>query len=848
MMCTVLPASAQSGAPTPAALRATGTVTDANGGPLSGASVSFTGPSAATTTSGPDGRFVVDLQPGVYAITVTRSGYLTSTLTDFAVVAGQPATVNVSLVQPTLNSLQVIGRVRTSSLTRGVFNTTTAAQTVVNAQDFRDQGQSLQIDKLLDETPGIVVGRDENAANGAAPGAIQYALIRGALKNETSTLIDGHQLGTINGGFGLQDISPAVLGGAELIKGPGGAPPQISNSIGGTLNLRTLDPSAKPTGAIVYGFDSYGGSNSSITWRGTSPNGRLGYVIVYAVTGTPGPLNGHQYYTSITGNCTYVNATPAYNATTGACTGGVGNTYVTTGTAPPGVGTAPQYNNAKLIGCCLPVDSAFENRSTLLKLRYNLTNTTQLTASYVGFNSKQFFDGAHVQIGNTTFAPTNATANYGLFAPGDLVGIANNVGAVSQYSATNLPVFQEELRQQVGHDTLLARAYQAVFDRPAEDTLPDPNGSQTNYYQLYGTVGSTVYNGQAVPVTFAPQGCSGTSHTPDPNSPYCATPTHFAQVEIDRLHGGSFEYDHFAGPNVYTLSYDSVHVDSFTSRLFRDILAGTPPGSRQSINSLMLRGQLNPSDKLALMVAGYVNTFGSKYSIDGGQTFTSRTIAHDDVRVGLSYRATRDVSYRFAAGSSISPPTLGEIGTTTGQQLKDSSGLFYTQQVNNPDLRAETSFGYDLGASYRFPDGATVLSWDGYLTNVYGQLVTSYVPNGTATADPTKPLFLKEFLNLSNSRYEGLELQLKRAPVTGFGYTAQGALIRAYTYNLPSSLYGPEGTFVANLAIIPNGNFYANSGFAGSGSTTSVGGARVPYAQGYGELNYRGSKNVFTFF
>ena len=96
-------------------------------------------------------------------------------------------------------ALQTIGRVTTRARGASTFNATPASVQTINTQTFQEQGQQ-QVQRILDQTPGIVIDHPGTSATNAAPGAITFPSIRGGLGFETSSLIDGHPLAV--GNFG----------------------------------------------------------------------------------------------------------------------------------------------------------------------------------------------------------------------------------------------------------------------------------------------------------------------------------------------------------------------------------------------------------------------------------------------------------------------------------------------------------------------------------------------------------------------------------------------------------------------------------------------------------------------
>ncbi|MBV9439636.1 MAG: carboxypeptidase regulatory-like domain-containing protein, partial [Candidatus Eremiobacteraeota bacterium] len=284
------PAFAQNTASGTATSTVSGVATDSSGAPLGGVSLRFRGPAEYTATTDANGRYSIPVAPGVYSVTATKTGYTTVTEQDFAVVAGQPATLGVQLAQATLTTtLQTIGRVTTRS-SRSTFNATPASQQIVTAQTFQDQGQQ-QVQRVLDQTPGIVIDHPGTSATNASPGAITFPSIRGGLGFETASLIDGHPLAVGNfGDYVTTFLNSDLLQSVELVKGPGASLDQINYAINGAVNFRTLDVPTRATGQLKFGVDSFNGTFSNFRYGNTALGGKLQYMFDYAIVGTPGPM------------------------------------------------------------------------------------------------------------------------------------------------------------------------------------------------------------------------------------------------------------------------------------------------------------------------------------------------------------------------------------------------------------------------------------------------------------------------------------------------------------------------------------------------------------------------------
>ncbi|HEX3468776.1 MAG TPA: TonB-dependent receptor, partial [Candidatus Elarobacter sp.] len=98
--------------------------------------------------------------------------------------------------------------------------------------------------------------------------------------------------------------------------------------------------------------------------------------------------------------------------------------------------------------------------------------------------------------------------------------------------------------------------------------------------------------------------------------------------------------------------------------------------------------------------------------------------------------------------------------------------------------------------------------------------------------------------NAGNSRFYGLELSLRGDPRVGLGYVTQGALMRAFAYDVSPSLYATAtGAYTTNLAVVPGTNYTSTgTGFNG------ISNKGIPYAQGYGELHYRSANGGLLLF
>lgn len=837
-----------------------GTIHDNNGAPLADVKVTVTGIETKMTASDANGAFsFTNLTAGFYTLTATKAGYQTATETDLAVLAGQTQTLAVVMPSYTFQSLRTIATVRAAG--RGTFNTTPASVSVVSSQTFVDQAQP-QVMQVLNQTPGIVASYPQTSANGAVPGAITFPNIRGALSFETASLIDGHpvSVGTF-GDYVTTFLNSFALGGVEVVKGPGADAPEVNYAIGGTVNFRTKDPTTKSTGNYTLGYGSWG--SALLNFSVSDTVGRLGYVVDYADNYNPGPLNNYQAWFAPGGHNTYLNFNPA-----------TGNgTFVGFNDAQAQISGTQSglFSDFQLVGCCQTMNSTYESKAELVKLRYRLSNNTSATFAYLG---GQTTADQNANTSSQLFGTFDPGTKYkGNLAPGPIT--ITNLFPGQETETNNEPILEGDLRTTIGNDTLLARYYHASIYRLINQGANNPWDPQTFLLNLYGTNGSKSTGANvtgSVPVTFF---------------------DYFRQTEIDKLGGLSFEYNHpFGEDNLLTFSVDGNDstTTSFSaspamprSGALNQNTIGTsysvsvPTGSKQDFMTYMLRGSFRLNPKWNVTWSNYFNTYRSTYPTDcnapaatapnpkqclpdgTGFTFATTSRSHYDPRIGIDFRPNRDLALRFSAGSSIAPPYLFLLSRVNGTVSYRNGNPFAFQTVNSGALAPETGFGYDLGGDYRFRDGVTTLSGDVYLTDLYNHFITQTYDSGlTCTAAPCPaagvPLYYTSNTNLNNARFEGVELSLRRTPPVGFGYVLQGALQKGYAYNLPPCFYSSNGdctAFNTNLGIIAGQNFTGgalspfSSAFPGL-SFNGFSNQNVPYAQGYAQLSYRFESGLYA--
>jgi outer membrane receptor protein involved in Fe transport len=824
-----------------------GTVISSDGAPVPGASVALQGSVAQSTTSDTTGRFrFANVPAGAYTIVLTKSGFSTTQQQDVFVVAGSPTTVNAVLTASSFSSLQQIGHVSSNTAGRATINTTPASVYVVSNQVFVDQG-ALQVVSVLDQTPGVVSNPGGGAASRGSPEITQ---IRGALPYETESLIDGHPVSVASdGSFSPTFLNPAVLQDVEIVKGPGAMPTDINYAIGGSVNYRTLEPTRTPRQTLTVGGDGFGGVNTAFQATGSLPGHKLDYAFAFATDGTPGPLANDRFGGS--------SIPLAYGDLTQPLFIN-GQQLVA---APYGVaaGATPQYTGivgeARLVTpiytCCPQIDSGYVSRNELAKIRYNFSEQTALTISYLGGQEDFGQDG--VQSDNV-YPIYGSNQGEVYFAPP--AGYTGSVGAgrvipaaltedldARTWQQQNL--VQAELHTALGTtNTLLARFYSGYT---SDYVVSSPGALDVPYSWTENAWGGVPLC--PVGTLFGAGGCApgGVGAGVAPTMTYfngqATTFTRANEADIiseqDYLQGESLELDHVSGPNTYVLAIDRSHHDA-------SAVGGVyplSPGSSQLFTTISGRAQLMLSPKLNASLSDYAVTYASHYTGDGGITWHDATHTLNEPRAALTFRASPDTALRFSAGGSIAPPYIQLLSSPGTTPLANTPGAAtaYTQNANNGQVSPETAFGFDLGFDQRLPH-ATSFSADLYETTLHNMFLPSTYLSGTYTPPPgnldagnTEPLYISQTENLGQARFEGVELAFGRTPIAGLGFRLQGSLQRAFTYGLPANFYNTAaGVYTTNLGIIPNINFQpTGTGF------NALDTAAIPYATGYGELNSR---------
>jgi len=255
-------------------LDVTGTVTAADGTPVAGASVTISsgGTAARSATSDAHGTFVFhDVVAATYTLTAVAPGY--QRVSQRTVSLGpNNAALTVVLEPATTDSLTVIGEVKAVA---GETVSTSSAPTVTLSAAKAAAAAVTSVAPMLwsqlSTTPFLTMG------GGGSNASVSFA-VRGPDPTETLVDIDGHPVNNGNtGDFDLSLIDPAALQDVQLIYGISPSSLIGPNTIGGGVNIVTLQPTSTPHSLLRLFGGSYGGFGS--TFQTTGTDDRFGYAL-----------------------------------------------------------------------------------------------------------------------------------------------------------------------------------------------------------------------------------------------------------------------------------------------------------------------------------------------------------------------------------------------------------------------------------------------------------------------------------------------------------------------------------------------------------------------------------------
>ena len=818
LLASIVPAGA---ATAPVVAQATsqatfsGSVHDQTGASVPNAAVTVTGPTTATTTTDADGNFSVSVPAGIYRVSIAKGGFNSVALPDVTAAEGTSTPLAVTMTQASLNSLQTIGTV--TSTTRGSsINAGPAQTTVISAQAFQDLGDP-QINSVLQRIPGLTVQQMGSQQD-------RTIVIGGVQPYETQVLIDGHPVAQGQYGVWVSTYFPSFLiGSAEVQSGPGNTTPFANLAVGGTVNLVTPGFTKATHASLTQSIDNYGSLSS--VFLGTGSVGHLSYVVDAGTLGQNTPFTGKT-------DCI----------------------------------TLPDGNTGfSVISGCGPADGNLYQRGYAFKLRYDFTPTTSFTASYVGayggYNPQGTAWGT--ALGPTTIENCQTTST--------ICGVPNNpyigktITGYQWYTGSsiynNQTLWDGEFRTAIGSGTLLIRPYIGQIE---PEIIVDA-GSE-GYQKFYGAPGvfdsnpsGTLVPGQPIPPGYTPTAGSAEANClgsfgsiTNPAGNYTTVNNQFqcfgnpyTTYEQDKLYGMTTSFTQPLGDNgnFLQLTYD-FHGQSTFAYIDQPAFVSVPL-STDRYSTFALTGSIAVAPRATFNVGLYDtlwNVIGTKPASNVDPTLVgfSRTVSHFDPHGAFVIRPDANNSIRIAAGTSTTFPFVGQVsGLATFEPPACSLGAPFadggTLTEKNPNLNPETSIAYDVGADHKFSN-SSVVSVDLQETVVHGVFanITSAVPSASPNLclpgqPSTEGIFLPA--NVARLVAQSVNLKYTYAPPKGLGFnlaaSAESSIISGFT--------------AANAPLLPANNIQT------CGSGTTVGQSTcIPYLQGYGQFTWTAAKTFLA--
>ena len=214
-----------------------------------------------------DGSFACTLAPGSYRLSVVATGF--RPLIRQIVVSSTPLIVSLELTAAS-GSLIEIGRVGVNSAS--TLSTSSNVTVQLNPQEAAQRGVE-NVGELVAQQAGVTAVRP----NGGGPTLPFSVALRGPDPSETLVEIDGHIVNNSNtGDFDLSLLDPNDLSGIELLYGIAPSSLMGPNTIGGAINLQTLEPTAQPHALVRASVGSFNTFASTLEATGTGD--RLGYA------------------------------------------------------------------------------------------------------------------------------------------------------------------------------------------------------------------------------------------------------------------------------------------------------------------------------------------------------------------------------------------------------------------------------------------------------------------------------------------------------------------------------------------------------------------------------------------
>jgi iron complex outermembrane receptor protein len=261
----------------------TGTVTDASGGALQGATVEAAATDAGTgrvvvAITDADGSYRLQLPPGGYRVRVTLNGFADATA-EVRITAATPATHDATLaIAGFTENTVVVTATRSERPLRDV----PATLNVVTQDEIATKGMRYIGDELQ-SVPGVFVQKNDE-------GAYTSMTIRGVPEqhhNETFlALLDGVPFVSGNDEIQLESIPADIVDRVEVVKGPMSAL-YGRGSVAGAVNYISRPVPLTQAGLASASFGSYAYARPAVS-NGWSTNGGRSHTFLSSYGETKG--------------------------------------------------------------------------------------------------------------------------------------------------------------------------------------------------------------------------------------------------------------------------------------------------------------------------------------------------------------------------------------------------------------------------------------------------------------------------------------------------------------------------------------------------------------------------------
>ncbi|HEX4014979.1 MAG TPA: TonB-dependent receptor [Candidatus Cybelea sp.] len=744
-------------------------VRSSDGRPVAGATVSVTAGGFARSGA-TDSRGVVelsDLQAGTYALDAVAPGFQPISQRTVS-IARDDEQLSIVLYAATTNSLTVIGQVRS---TAGETVSTASAPTIsLSAQQAAAAGVTSvgpMIWNQLSTTPVIPLGGGSNAT--------QTFAVRGPDPTETTVDIDGHQVNNGNtGDFDLSLVDPAALQEVEIVYGI--APSSLigPNTIGGGINITTLQPTIAPHGLVRFFGGSYGTYGGTVQATGTAD--RLGYAFSLHGTSSLGSVNQ-------------------------------------TISAPPADGSSDD-NVSQSVG------SNSWGNSLITKLRYQLGGPNGYGYLQLNFRNQNVVKDESALL--TNFTPPGFTGSGGdddALHVGSAIRPADDddddAGGFQSFAGTYLMAHQSNY----GFDAQVPLGNQMLDGAPA---------TMLSFSHLTSVNGQSVTGpGEAtLPYMYNQRDLLGDDWLLIDHRFSKGLLSFKYDLETETL-GTNYVQGQVTAEGIpignpiqlqgQTVSTDAILPNDRPPPPVQTLTVG------QTERSAVLRYNGDPTSHIHYSVAGYYSNFSSF-----GTSF--------DPRAGFVWTPTGNTAVRASVGTTFQIPQLSELVVPPPADRVPVGGIIFIGNPTLQPDRA-TDYDLGMEQIIRDFGNPLHLAFDLYQTNLRSpanQLNVDPVPGCQTPRKPT-PCPLSYPVNAGNGIYRGLDIHADQQLGRTFHVRAGWDVDSSYLTTIPANIQ--DGTLVPNeqsLGQPLHKAYFALDQESGEGLSY---GARLNYEGDYNELN-----------